>query len=182
MKSRYLYLLFSLLLAQHLFAAQLPPGFAEEKIAEGLDPTAMTVAPDGRIFITEKNGRILIVENGVLLPDPFLQIEVDNYNERGLGGIVLDPGFEQNNFLYLFYTVAGGNHNRISRFTANGNYALPDSEVILFELQPLSGTIHNGGAMHFGPDGKLYIAVGDGANAANGQDLNTTLGKILRIN
>ncbi|MCO6490495.1 MAG: PQQ-dependent sugar dehydrogenase [Phaeodactylibacter sp.] len=174
--------LFLLLFSFSLFAAQLPPGFAEEKIAEGLDPTAMAVTPDGRILLTEKSGSVRIVENGALLPDPFLQIEVDNYNERGLGGIAIDPNFEQNNYLYIFYTVAGANHNRISRFTANGNYALPDSEVILFELEALSGTIHNGGAMHFGPDGKLYIAVGDGANAANGQDLNTTLGKILRIN
>lgn len=180
MKSRYL--LFVLLFSHSLFAAQLPPGFAEAKVAEGLDPTAMAATPDGRILIAEKNGRVRVVENGTLLPDPFLQIEVDNYNERGLGGIAIGPDFEQNNYLYLFYTVAGGNHNRISRFTANGNYALPDSEVILFELEPLSGTIHNGGAMHFGPDGKLYIAVGDGANADNGQNLNTTLGKILRIN
>lgn len=179
---KFWYSLFAFLLSHALFAAQLPPGFAEEKVAEGLDPTAMAAAPDGRIFITQKNGSVLIVENGVLLPDPFLQIEVDNYNERGLGGIAIDPGFEQNNYIYIFYTVIGSNFNRISRFTANGNYALPDSEVPLFELEPLSGTIHNGGSMHFGPDGKLYIAVGDGANADNGQNLNTTLGKILRIN
>lgn len=180
MKEKLLFL--ALLLSHSLFAAQLPPGFAEEKIAEGLDPTAMAVTPDGRILITEKNGGILVVENGELLPGIFLQIAVDNYNERGLGGIAIDPGFEQNNYIYIFYTVPGGNYNRISRFTANGNYALPESEVILFELEALSGTIHNGGAMHFGPDGKLYIAVGDGANAGNGQNLNTTLGKILRIN
>lgn len=177
-----LFSVFLLLFSHTLIAAQLPPGFAEERIAEGLDPTAMAAAPDGRIFITQKNGSILVVENGVLLPGLFLQIEVDNYNERGLGGIAIDPNFELNNYIYLFYTVAGGNHNRISRFTANGNYALPDSELILFELEPLSGTIHNGGAMHFGPDGKLYIATGDGANADNGQNLNATLGKILRIN
>ncbi|MCB0612034.1 MAG: PQQ-dependent sugar dehydrogenase [Phaeodactylibacter sp.] len=182
MQSKSLLLALTLLSTQILFAAQLPPGFAEEKAAEGLDPTAMAVTPDGRILITEKSGLIRVVENGALLSDPFLQIEVDNYNERGLGGIVIDPGFEQNNYLYIFYTVAGANHNRISRFTANGNYALPDSEVILFELEPLSGTIHNGGAMQFGADGRLYVAVGDGANADNGQNLNTTLGKILRIN
>jgi len=174
--------LLPLLLCHSLFAAQLPPGFAEQKVAEGLDPTAMAVAPDGRVFIAQKNGSILIVENGILLPDPFLQVEVDNYNERGLGGIAIDPSFELNHYLYVFYTVAGSNFNRISRFTANGNSTLPDSEAVLFEMQPMSGTIHNGGAMHFGPDGKLYIAVGDGANADNGQDLNSTLGKILRIN
>ncbi|HMQ85228.1 MAG TPA: PQQ-dependent sugar dehydrogenase, partial [Saprospiraceae bacterium] len=72
--------------------------------------------------------------------------------------------------------------NRVSRFTAVGNYALPDSEVILFELDEMSGTIHNGGAMAFGLDGKLYLSAGDGANSGNAQNLNTTLGKILRIN
>ncbi|MCG8332405.1 MAG: PQQ-dependent sugar dehydrogenase [Chitinophagales bacterium] len=164
------------------YSAQLPTGFIEEQIATGLDPTTMTIAPDGRIFIAEKDGKIRIIENGTLLADPFLQIEVDNYNERGLGGIAFDPDFEANNYFYIYYTVSGGNHNRISRFTANGNYAIPDSEVILFDLDPLSGTIHNGGAMLFGTDGKLYVAVGDGTNAANGQNLSTTHGKILRLN
>lgn len=180
--NRFLLLLLGLFLACSLPAAQLLPGFAEEKIAEGLDPTTMAIAPDGRLFIVQKNGSILIVENGQLLADPFLQIPVDNYNERGLGGIALDPGFEFNNYFYIFYTVQGENHNRISRFTANGNFALPESEMVLFELPQLGGTIHNGGSMQFGADGKLYVAVGDGANGENAQNLNTTLGKILRIN
>ncbi len=165
-----------------LRSAQLPPGFVEEQVATGLDPTTLAVAPDGRVFIAEKDGHIRIVENDSLLPDPFLSLPVDNYNERGLSGLVLDPSFELNNFVYVFYTVAGGNYNRISRFTANGNAALPNSEVVLFELAPLAGTIHNGGAMVFGSDGKLYVAVGDGAAPQNGQDLGTTLGKILRLN
>ncbi len=171
-------LILSALLAN---GAQLPPGFVEEKIAEGLDPTAMAIAPDGRVFIAEKNGRIRIVEDGQLLSGAFLQIEVDNYNERGLSGIVLSPSFEQDHFVYLFYTVPGDNYNRISRFTANGNAALPGSEQVLLELEPLAGTIHNGGSLHFGPDGMLYVTVGDGANAENGQNLNTTLGKVLRL-
>lgn len=175
-------LFFSLFCWSFAFAAQLPPGFVEEQIAQGLDPTTMAITPDGRVLIAEKNGRISVVENGELLPGSFLEIEVDNFNERGLSGLVLDPNFELNNHYYVFYTVPGGNYNRISRFTANGNYTLPDSEDVLMELAPLSGTIHNGGAMCFGPDGKLYIAVGDGADPENGQDLNTTLGKILRIN
>ena len=164
------------------FAAQLPAGFIEEQIATGLNPTTMAIAPDGRVFIVQKDGRISIVENGALLDDPFLQIPVDNYNERGLSGLAFDPQFESNNYFYVYYTVPGANYNRVSRFTANGNFTLPDSELILFESAPLSGTIHNGGAMQFGTDGKLYIAIGDGANAENGQNLNTTLGKILRIN
>lgn len=162
--------------------AQLPEGFAQTRVAQQLDPTAMTIAPDGRIFITEKSGIVRIVREGQLLPDPFLTLAVDNFNERGLGGIVLDADFDRNHFLYLFYTIPGANRNRVSRFTANGDYAIPNSEQVILELDPLAGTIHNGGAMLFDKDDKLYISVGDGANAATAQDLNSLSGKILRIN
>ncbi|HJW31139.1 MAG TPA: PQQ-dependent sugar dehydrogenase, partial [Saprospiraceae bacterium] len=151
-------------------------------VAQNLDPTAMALAPDGRIFIAEKNGKILIVENGELLPDPFMIHEVDNYNERGLSGIAFDPDFENNGFLYIYYTVKGENHNRLSRITADGNNMVPGSEVVLINLDQLSGTIHNAGALAFGPDGKLYISVGDGAYGPNAQDLTSLLGKVLRIN
>ena len=74
-------------------------------------------------------------------------------------------------------------HNRVSRFTANGDVAVAGSEVPILELDNLSGaTNHNGGAIHFGPDGKLYIAVGENANGANSQTLSNPLGKVLRIN
>lgn len=163
-------------------AATLPPGFAEILVAQELDPTAMALAPDGRLFITEKNGKVLIVENGQLLPDPFLILNVDNYNERGLSGIAFHPDFAQNGYLYLYYTVKDENHNRVSRFTANGNYVLPGSETILLEIDQLNGTIHNAGSMAFGIDGKLYISVGDGANDLAAQQFNSLLGKVLRIN
>lgn len=162
--------------------AQLPPGFVQVQLADGLDPTAMSIAPDGRIFISEKSGRIRVWKKGVLLPDPFLSLKVDNYNERGLGGMVFDPDFERNHYVYVFYTVYGLNFNRISRFIANGDYVLPESETIILDLDRLGGTIHNGGSMAFGPDGKLYIATGDGANSTNAQNFNNLLGKILRIN
>lgn len=171
-----------LLLPLFLPAADLPEGFVETRIATGLDPTRMAIAPDGRIFIAEKNGRILVVRDDVLLPDPFLTLEVDNYNERGLSSIALDPDFEFNNYVYLFYTVPGANRNRVSRVTANGDFAIPGSEEILLEMDALAGTIHNGGGMVFGPDDKLFISVGDGADAGTGQAMNTLLGKILRIN
>lgn len=163
-------------------AAILPEGFAELLVAQHLDPTAMALAPDGRIFITEKNGKVLIVENGELLNDPFIILQVDNYNERGLSGIAFDPDFANNQYLYLYYTVNGAGHNRVSRFTANGNYAVPGSETILIDLDPLAGTIHNAGSMTFGEDGKLYISVGDGANSNAAQSFFSLLGKVLRIN
>ncbi len=162
--------------------AQLPEGFVQIQVATNLDPTAMAIAPDGRIFITEKNGKLRIVKNDQLLPDPFLTIPVDNYNERGLGGVVLDPDFERNGYVYVFFTVPGQNFNRISRFTANGDYAIPNSEKVILDLDPLAGTIHNGGAMLFGNDGKLYVSVGDGSDANNAQRLDRLSGKILRIN
>lgn len=162
--------------------AQLPEGFARVRIAEGLDPTTMALAPDGRIFITEKSGKVRIVRDGELLADPFLQLEVDNFNERGLGGIAFHPDFEQNNYVYIYYTVPDGGHNRISRFTANGDYAIPGSEEVILDLDPLNGTIHNGGAMAFGPDGKLYVATGDGAYQQNSQSMDNLLGKFLRLN
>ena len=89
-----------------------------------------------------------------------------------------------NQFIYLYYTVPGSPaHNRVSRFTANGDVALAGSETIVMELENLStATNHNGGALHFGPDGKLYIAVGENANSSNSQTLSNRLGKILRIN
>lgn len=165
-------------------AATLPPGFSESLIAQGLDPTDMTLLSDGRIFITIKSGKVVIVEDGILRAAPLLNIEdrVDNYNERGLGHIVLDPAFDSNGFYYLFYTVAGQNLNRVSRFTAIGNFSDPTSEQIIIELDNMPGTIHNAGDMIFGLDGKLYISTGDGAQASAAQSLSSLLGKVLRIN
>lgn len=163
-------------------AQQLPDGFVQFVLAENLDPTDMVLAPDGRLFITIKSGSIRVVENDVLLPGSFLTLDVDNFNERGLGHMVLDPDFEINNYYYVFYTVPGTNRNRVSRFTANGNFTLPGSEVILLDLDVMAGSIHNAGAMAFGADGKLYISTGDGANAGNSQVMANLLGKILRIN
>ena len=179
---QHLLTLYFVFTAYYLSAATLPPGFVEIPIATGLDPTAMAIAPDGRIFIAEKYGAVRIVENGVLLPDPFLQLPVDNFNERGLSGIVLDPDFETNHFVYLYYTVVAAGHNRLIRVQALGNYALPGTEEILLELDPLAGTIHNAGAMAFGGDGKLYLAVGEGADGTKAPLLNSLLGKVLRLN
>jgi len=163
-------------------AQQVPEGFIAEELVGGLNPTTMAFAPDGRLYITQKNGQVWIYDGTQLLPDPFITVEVDVTNERGLSGIVFHPEYEQNNLFYLYYTVPGENRNRLSRFTANGDVSLPGSEEILLELDPLSGTIHNGGAMVFGNDGKLYLAVGDGANPDNSQSFNNLLGKILRLN
>ncbi|MFD3003486.1 PQQ-dependent sugar dehydrogenase [Pontibacter toksunensis] len=147
-------------------------------------PTVLAFAPDDRIFIAEQGGRLRVIKNGSLLATPFMQLEVNSSGERGLIGIALDPNFKSNQFIYLYYTVSSGTiHNRVSRFTANGDVVLAGSEKIILELDPLSSaTNHNGGALQFGKDGKLYIAVGDNANSANAQELDTYHGKVLRIN
>lgn len=162
--------------------AQLPEGFVQELLADGLDPTGLSIAPDGRVFVVEKKGRILVVENDQLLETPFLDIEVDNENERGLQSMVFHPDFELNNYFYVFYTIPGQGRNRISRFTANGNATLGGSEEILFELNPLFGTVHNGGGMRISKDGYLMISVGDGSNPNKASDLDYLGGKFLRLN
>lgn len=166
-------------------AATLPAGFSETQIAGGLSsPTAMDLAPDGRIFVCLQGGQLRVIKNGALLPAPFVSLTVDSAVERGLLGIAFDPNFSSNSFVYVYYTVPGDPaHNRVSRFTANGDVAMAGSEFIVVDLDNLSGAgNHNGGAIHFGPDGKLYIAVGDNNNRANSQTLSNRLGKILRIN
>ena len=161
--------------------AQLPPGFIRYPVAEGLNPTSITMAPDGAVYITEKNGRIRIVRDEQLLPEPLLSIEVDSANERGLGHLVLHPEFESNGYYYVFYTVPGLRRNRVSRFTAAGDKTVPGSEVVILDLDPTGADIHNGGDMVFGFDGNLYIATGDGSQNWRGEDLGSTNAKVLRV-
>ena len=165
-------------------AATIPTGFTETQVATGLAaPTAMAFSPDGRLFVTEQGGRVRVIKNGALLGPPFLTVSVNSVGERGLLGVAFDPNFQANQYIYVYYTTAASPiHNRVSRFTAMGDVVAPGSEVVILELENLSSaTNHNGGALHFGPDGLLYIAVGDNANGANAQTLNNRLGKILRL-
>ncbi len=165
-------------------AATLPANFTETQFATGFtSPTAMAFAPDGRLFVCQQGGQLRVFKNGALLAAPFVTLTVDSNGERGLLGLAFDPNFATNNFVYVYYTATTpAVHNRVSRFTANGDVALAGSEVPILDLNNLSATNHNGGAIHFGPDGTLYVAVGENANAANSQSLGNLLGKILRIN
>ena len=169
-----------------LKAATLPAGFAETQFGSnvGSSPTAMTFAPDGRLFVCLQGGQVRVIKTGALLATPFMSISVTSSGERGLLGVAFDPNFSSNNFVYFYYTTSTSPvHNRISRFTANGDVVVAGSETVLVDLDNLSSaTNHNGGAIHFGPDGKLYAGVGENANSANAQTLNNRLGKILRYN
>lgn len=165
-------------------AATPPTGFTESLVAGTMAaPTAMAIAPDGRIFVCQQGGQLRVIENGSLLTTPFVSLSVNSSGERGLLGVAFDPNFAANQFVYVYYTTSSAPiHNRVSRFTANGNVAAAGSEVVLLDLNNLSATNHNGGAIHFGPDGKLYIAVGENAVPSNSQTLTNLLGKMLRVN
>src|SRR6266550_4184850 len=121
-------------------AATLPSGFAESVVASGISsPTAMDFAPDGRLFVCQQNGQLRVIKNGVLLATPFLTVTTDTLGERGLLGVAFDPGFAVNHWVYIYYTVPGSTaHNRVSRFTANGDVAVAGSETVILELNDLS--------------------------------------------
>jgi glucose/arabinose dehydrogenase len=170
--------------ARIVHAATVPAGFTDSLVAAGLNnPTAMAFAPDGRIFVCEQGGALRVIKNGVLLAAPFLTVTVDSSGERGLLGVAFDPNFVSNQLVYVYYTATTPTiHNRISRFTAAGDVAMAGSETVVTDLNDLStATNHNGGAIHFGADGNLYVAVGDNANGNNAQSLSNRLGKMLRI-
>jgi putative heme-binding domain-containing protein len=171
-------------------AVTLPPGFVSQSIAGGLTGcTAMDVASDGRIFICEQKGALRVVKEGRLLPEPFIRLKVASTWERGLIGVTLDPAFPRLPHVYICYVAeTPWPHHIISRLTAAGDQAVPGSEVVLFEgddQTKLGGDKpdgHQGGALHFGPDGKLYVAIGDQTAGAPAQRLDTLQGKILRLN
>ncbi len=165
-------------------ATTLPSGFSESTFISGLtNPTAMEFAPDGRLFVAEQGGTLRVIKNGALLPTPFVTLSVHTTGEAGLLGIAFDPNFASNNYVYVYYTVNSPLHNRVSRFTANGDVAVSGSEFVVLDLNTLSWAgNHNGGAIHFGADGKLYIAVGYSATETNSQSSSNLLGKMLRIN
>ncbi len=196
----------------------LPPGFEVETVAFGFtQPTAVAFLPDGRILVAQKNGTVRILRNGILLTEPFIRLsDVNNYGDRGLIGIAVDPNFEANGFIYLQYTFestpganfAGPKNGRLVRVTATGDTADESTKVVI--LGTVSGTLdtpscanfavtadciasdtssHSVGGLRFGPDGKLYSAIGDGAHfdyvdsrALRSQDRTSLNGKILRLN
>ena len=163
-----------------------PAGFEKNEawISGISNATAFAQASDGRLFVAQQTGELRVVKNEQLLDAPFVQLTVDASGERGLIGVALHPDFASNGFVYVHYTTTqGGTHNRISRFTANGDVATPGSEQVLVDLPLLSSaTNHNGGALHFGPDGKLYVGVGDNADPGLAKDLGSPFGKLLRFN
>jgi putative heme-binding domain-containing protein len=168
----------------------LPVGFRASVIATGLTgATALEIAADGRILLCEQTGSLRVIKNGELLAQPFVKLPVDATWERGLIGVTLAPDFPKTPHVFVCYVAARPYpHHVVSRFTAHGDQAVPGSERILLrgdDQSKLGGEVpagHQGGALHFGKDGKLYIAIGDQTAGRPAQLVNSLLGRLLRIN
>jgi glucose/arabinose dehydrogenase len=171
-----------------------PSGYSWQEVASGLSqPEGLMNAGDGsgRLFILEQGGLILIFKDGAILPMPFLDLtqKVDCCGEKGLLGLVFHPNYKENGFFYVDYTEKAGNqlYTVVARYKVSANdpnQADPTSELRMMHIaQPFQN--HKGGQLAFGPDGYLYIGMGDGGSEGdpldNGQSLQTLLGKILRI-
>jgi glucose/arabinose dehydrogenase len=166
-------------------SAGVPPGMQVQDFITNLDvPWEMAFAPDGRIFVTERPGKILIIEDGKLQNEPWLNLDVTALGEGGLLGIALDPDFADNHYVYVAQTyLADVNkiQNRLVRLredTATGKGIV--DKVLLDDAA--GNVFHDGGRVKFGPDGKLYWTLGEAGNPALAQDLTSFNGKILRIN
>jgi glucose/arabinose dehydrogenase/PKD repeat protein len=194
-------------------ATSLPAGFSQDVVTAGLNaPTAFAFFPDGRIAIAEKSGTVRLVKNGVLLPTPLISIgdRVNDYWDRGLIGIAVDPSFASNPHVYLLYTYEndpldyeGPKTARLTRVTVVGDTASPASEVVILgtvvgrscndfsvgtDCLPSDSPSHSVGTVKVTADGTIYLTVGDGAgfntvdpDAFRSQSLDSLSGKLLRV-
>lgn len=158
--------------------------FTVDTVATNLEvPWSMAFAPDGRLFVTERPGRVRILDLTNARSDLALTLDdVFTQGEAGLLGLALDPDFAQTRLVYLYYTASlptGGRVNRVVRYREAGSTL--GERVVLLDNIP-AAQIHDGGRLRFGPDGLLYITAGDAASSALAQDLGSLAGKILRLN
>lgn len=156
-----------------------------EVIARGLDtPWAIDFAPDGRMFLTERPGRIRVIENGQLQPEPWMIVDSVEVGEGGLLGLALDPQFAMNRYVYVAYTYRspdGRLQNRLARLREDPVTRRGVFDRVLLESVP-GNSNHDGGRVKIGPDGKVYWTMGDAGNASLAQNLASLNGKILRLN
>jgi glucose/arabinose dehydrogenase len=168
-----------------------PLSLTLRQVASGLEFPVFLSAPggDARLFIVERAGRIRVVENGSLLPAPFLDIEsrTSTDGERGLLSLAFHPQYASNGFFFIFYASLAGDIviERMQVAAGNRNAADPASGVVMLTIAHPAFSNHYGGLLSFGPDGFLYAGTGDGGGAGdpsgNAQDTNSLLGKLLRI-
>jgi glucose/arabinose dehydrogenase len=192
---------FTLILAQaRPSPAAIPAGFADTLVTAIGSPTDIAFTPDGRLLITRQTGSLRVFQGGALLATPAISFATANIctnSERGLLGVAVDPAFATNRRIYLYYTVKRASDsackNRVSRFILpDTNVIDPASEVVLLDNMNSQAGNHNGGDVHFGNDGYLYVSIGDGgcdyaspSSCAGSNDASRDefmlLGKILRI-
>ena len=164
-------------------AATLPAGFQEQTFSGISNPVNLAVAPDGRVFVSQKCGAIRVIKNNVLLSTPFASLSVNCTNERGAHGIAFDPNFATNGFVYVRYTRASPQNNVIGRLRASapGSDVSDGTVAVIFTI-PYDGNIyHHGGGLQVGNDGKLYSSIGD-HQTHDGQNMTNVWGKVIRIN
>jgi len=163
-----------------------PVNLTAQLVAGGFELPVFATSPgDDRLFVVEQTGRILVLVDGQVKPEPFLDLrgQVSGGGEQGLLGLAFHPEYANNGRVFVNYTDAGGD-TQVVAYTAAGDAADPGSATTLFSVdQPYAN--HNGGWLGFGPDGLLYVAMGDGGAGGdpqgNGQNPEALLGKILRI-
>ncbi len=180
--------------------AALPGGFTDTAIPASAGnplsgPTTIVALNGGRALVLEKSGAVRVVlADGTLWSEDALNLSVCSGGEMGLLGAAVDPEFQSNGYIYLYYTRSAGDcssssgrANRVSRFTMSANSVVAASESILLDNIPATGGNHNGGDLDVGQDGNLYVAIGDagkhprGAAGSAAQDLSLLTGKIVRI-
>jgi quinoprotein glucose dehydrogenase len=152
-----------------------------EPWVEGLEvPWSLVFLPDGRALVSERPGRIRLIRNGELQPEPYATIEVAATGEGGLMGLAVHPDFSEQPFIYAMHTYRDGRglHNRVVRLRDQGQAGVVEG-VILDDLP--GARVHNGGRIAFGPDHLLYIATGEQFQGDRAQDLDILAGKILRV-
>lgn len=151
-------------------------------LAENLEvPWALAFGPDGRMLVTERPGRVRIIDSNRNVSEPIVTIPVRSVSESGLHGVAVDPNFETNRNIYLYYTYrSSGNNtlNRVARYKFENNN-LREDKIIVDRIPGAPN--HDGGRIKFGPDGYLYITTGDAQEPSLAQDRNSLAGKILRV-